>query len=132
MSKPGTKEPTEAVAIAILSRKTVNLSTPLTDHEKMDRGRALARVIEDHHAEETKQEAMKREMKFTLAGFEAERDRLSAIVSRGEELRSVEVEERANYETDTYSRVRLDTGEVLEERRLRDDERQTVMPGVEG
>ena len=129
MTRPGTTtEPT----FAVLSRKTVNLSTPLTDHEKMDRGRALARVIEDHHAEETKQEAMKREMKFTLAGFEAERDRLSAIVSRGEELRSVEVEERANYETDTYSRVRLDTGEVLEERRLRDDERQTVMPGVEG
>lgn len=67
-------------------------------------------------------------MKSTLAALEAERDRLSNVVSRGEERRSVEVEERADHEQDVYTRVRLDSGEVLERRPLRDDERQVPLP----
>jgi hypothetical protein len=116
--------------IAILSRKTVPLSTALTNEEQRDRGRQLARTIEDHRTEESRQEGMKREMKFVLAGLEAERDRLSAIVSRGEELRDVEVEERADYSIAEYVRQRMDTGEVLERRKLRENERQVPMEGV--
>jgi hypothetical protein len=116
--------------IAILSRKTVPLSTKLTDAEALDRGRQLARVIEDFRTEEMKQEAMKREMKFVLAGLEAEHKRISAIVSRGEELRDVEVEERADYSIAEYVRQRMDTGEVLERRKLRENERQVPMEGV--
>jgi hypothetical protein len=116
--------------IAILSRKTVPLSTSLTDEEQRDRGRQLARTIEDHRTEESRQEGMKREMKFVLAGLEAERDRLSAIVSRGEELRDVEVEERADYSIAEYVRQRMDTGEVLERRKLRENERQVPLEGV--
>jgi hypothetical protein len=119
-----------ATAIAVLSRKTVPLSTALTDDEQRDRGRQLARTIEDHRNEESRQEGMKREMKFVLAGLEAERDRLSAIVSRGEELRDVEVEERADYSIAEYVRQRMDTGEVLERRKLRENERQVPMEGV--
>lgn len=116
--------------IAILARKTIPLSTKLTDPEKLERGLSLARVIEDFRTEEMKQEAMKREMKFVLAGLEAERNRLSAIVSRGEELRDVEVEERADYSIAEYVRQRMDTGEVLERRKLRENERQVPMEGV--
>jgi hypothetical protein len=116
--------------IAILSRKTVPLSTSLTDEEQRDRGRQLARTIEDHRTEESRQEGMKREMKFVLAGLEAERDRLSAIVSRGEEMRDVEVEERADYDAGEYVRQRMDTLDILERRKLRENERQVPLEGV--
>jgi hypothetical protein len=116
--------------IAIISRRIMPLSTKLTDMEALERGRQLARTIEDHATEEAKQESMKREMKFNLACLEAERNRLSAIVSRGEELRDVEVEERADYSIAEYVRQRMDTGDVLERRKLRENERQVPMEGV--
>jgi hypothetical protein len=66
-------------------------------------------------------------MKSAMAALEARRDALASQVRRREEHRQVEVEEVTDYAAGTFTRTRLDTGLVIFERPLTNDERQIAL-----
>lgn len=115
---------------AILSRHTEQLTCQLTHDEHRQRGVELADCLGKIGKEQSRQDSIKASMKSDMAALEAKRDRLSYEVQRGEELRDVEVEETADFKLGKVFRIRTDTGEVMGERKLLEEERQTSLPGT--
>ncbi len=115
-----------------LRRYTATLDCELKDHEILAYGRELAQVTSEAGSEESRQASVKKEMSARLAGLEARRTEISAKVNRGRELREVQVEITANYETGMATEVRTDTGEIVRERPLREEEKQPELPKVNG
>ena len=108
----------------VKARPVLSLDCALTDAELIERAGQLAKAVSDIHLEESRQESVKREMKARLGELESARDRLGSVVQRREELRDVQCEDTLNLATGRYTRVRLDTGEVIVDRPLSDAERQ--------
>lgn len=109
----------------ILKTGSQLLACKLTNEEHLARAHRLADTISDQAAELSRQDLLKKEMKSREAAIVAERDRLGVIVSRGEEMREVPTETRADDETGKVLVVRLDTNQTVEERMLLGHERQT-------
>lgn len=115
---------TDAPQSKVLKKHAVRLACELTDEERIERGKALAGVLEDIGKLESDHEAQKRQMKSEMAALEARRNFLQVVVSRGSEYREVEVEDVADFGTGKWMRFRLDTGTVVSERVLNEAERQ--------
>jgi hypothetical protein len=111
----------------ILKKGDELLSCPLATEEFEDRATRLAIVHEAYKVELDNQDMAKKEMKLALAKLEEERDQLARVVKRRAEDRTVAVELRANDLKGTVYTLRLDTGEVINERPMKDDERQSDM-----
>jgi hypothetical protein len=106
------------------NKKTMTLPCRLTPEEFVARAHDLAKTTEDIGAEQARAESLKSQLKAALAELEARRSKLSAVVSRGEELRDVECEVVVDYEKGETYTVRQDTGEFFDRRPLRAEERQ--------
>lgn len=106
----------------------MSLKCRLSDEEKIARGSELASTLGEIHDEESNQDMQKQAMKASMTALEAKRDSLRTIVSAGAEYRTVEVREYVELESNTFFRVRQDTGEVYDQRPLTEDERQVPMP----
>jgi hypothetical protein len=108
---------------------TINslLSCKLTDDELLQAGQDLAKVNQDIVREENDQTSAKAQMKARLTGLEAKRTEISLKISRKAEERSVEVERILNFQIGKYFETRIDTGEVIHQRDIRDDERQETV-----
>lgn len=65
-----------------------------------------------------------------LKAAEEEYTLLSTIVSSGIEYRDIPVKVMLNFDTGRAQHVRADTGEVLVERSMTEDERQLALPAV--
>ena len=100
------------------------LPCKLTDQELLDYGAELGSTIQDISAEEARQTSMKTELKARMTALEAKSAELSTKITRQEELRDVKVEPRLDFKAGIYREVRTDTGEVIRERPITDDERQ--------
>jgi hypothetical protein len=100
------------------------LTCPLTTDEKVAKGKALSEVLENIRSEESRAEMVKASLKSALAALESKRDELCVIVSRGAEVREIEVEERADAKSLRVYKVRMDTGEITHERPMTPEERQ--------
>lgn len=110
-----------------VKRISDSLPCKLTDEERLDFADALA---EANQAVETAENARKSAMKqhnYEIQLAQARRDRISNIVASKTEYRDVTVEERWDWNSDKFTRTRTDTGEVILERRLNDEERQMEM-----
>lgn len=118
-------------SVTVLRKFRDYLACSLTDAEKMEKGRALAGALEDIRGEESRAEMLKQSLKSAMASAEAKRDALMVIVSRGEEIREIEIEERADVSTLSVYRVRMDTGEVTHERTMTPEERQQQLALVD-
>jgi len=101
-----------------------SLSCKLSQEELLEAGSKLASTIQDIAAEEDKQQSIKSEMKAKLAELEAKRTQLAIRVQRKEEFRMVEVEREFDFEAGMYRETRSDTGEVILEREITEEERQ--------
>lgn len=111
---------------------TRQLPCRLSDAERQKMGGEIAQAWQDLSTETVRQTSLKAEMKARATEIEARLTRLSQVLSRGDEVREVHVE-RTLLDEDgdgkgMVSETRLDTGEVLETRPIRDDERQLTMP----
>jgi hypothetical protein len=106
----------------------MSLSCKLTTEEFEERAKSLAEAHEDRKGLESNHEMLKRQMKSEAAELEAKIDVLAAVVSRKSEMRQVEVEEQADLVKLKAFRYRMDTGEVINERPLTEDERQEKIP----
>jgi hypothetical protein len=112
-------------------REVRNLPCVLTDEEFLDRSRQLAACTNDIATETARQVDVKAQMKARLAGLAARQSRLASAVARSEEDRDVEVSIEPDENALCVRTYRTDTGMCIDERPMREDERQRVLPGVE-
>lgn len=118
MTMPATALPT------ILDTLTLELPVPLTLEERASFGDQLATLHgleEDELAEQAQEKAAMKERLLSIAN---RRHKLAGLLRRGSENRPVKVEVVADYEAGVARGIRVDTGEVLTTRALRDEERQ--------
>ena len=110
------------------SIRVENLPCKLTEKELRTAGSDLAGVVQDIATEADRHVDIKSQMKARLSELEARKSILAITISRREEYRDVEIEVLSNYDEGIVRRVRMDTGEVLHERPMREDERQSSLP----
>jgi len=112
---------------AKVRRTPESMPCKITDKERLEFADALAEASHAvDNAEAAKATALK-QFTYEINLAKTRRDKLANIVASRTEYRDVVVEERWDYGTDKYTRTRTDTGEVVFERRLSDDERQLEM-----
>lgn len=106
--------------------KRVNDSLPcrLSDEERLEFADALAEATQAVETAENNRQAAMKQHNYEIGLAKARRERLANIVASKTEYRDVTVEEKLDWKADKFTRTRTDTGEVLVERRLNDDERQ--------
>jgi len=108
------------------------LSVRLTEDELRQFADELVGILEDMGTQLAREDSIKRELKAKMAGLEARRNELASIIRRREQMRSVDVIWERHYGLGLTRKLRLDTGEVLSSRMLRDDERQPpLIPDVQ-
>lgn len=106
------------------------LSCKLTQDELLERGATLAQACIDVTTEKGHQKIEKERMKERLEDLEAERERLSTIVTDQAEERTVKIEVRMDYFRLTVEEYRTDTGEMISGRAMTEGERQMALPVV--
>jgi hypothetical protein len=89
-----------------------------------DRADKLGHVVQQRDAFEESMKAEAKTQRETLKGLDRELRKLSSVIRERAEWREVKCERRVNYTTGVVTDVRLDSGEVIEERAMTDDERQ--------
>ena len=94
------------------------LPVALKDDEVRARGEQLADTITRRRALEVEQAAEKKAMKDALDEIDAEIGKLATTVSERREVRSVEIEVRANLTLGIAEEIRTDTGEITTTRPL--------------
>ncbi|HYE92649.1 MAG TPA: hypothetical protein VEA38_16585 [Terriglobales bacterium] len=107
-----------------LGVRTDHLDCELTDEEKLAKAQELGRVTNDIAAEVDRQKAIKQQLAARLGELHARQSALAITVTRGVELRPVEVVTLANYEGGVAHEVRTDSSRVIKTRPLEDHERQ--------
>lgn len=100
------------------------LATKLEPEEFNAKARALAETHEKLALEREQQKETRADMKKRIEELEQKRNSLARVVQRGKEERLVDVEVQAIDDQGIARTVRLDTGEVVEERPLAAGERQ--------
>jgi len=74
--------------------------------------------------------AIKEEYKGKLSLIDAEMNRNKQLVLDREEMREMLVEEIRDFGDMTYTLMVVETGEIVESRKLREDERQMAIDGA--
>lgn len=115
--------------MSLLRTEKRQLPVPLTEEEKIDFGRQLADQVEKGTEEIEAQKTTKAAMKERLSEIADEVRRLSKIVARGEEVRTVTVD--LHLVGEHVHEIRKDTGEIVVERMRRDEERQGTLTPFE-
>lgn len=114
--------------IKLVRTETRVLPVKLDADELRDRGDKLAAVIQDLNAEENRQIDIKTQMKARLTELDSRKTQLAIVISRREEDRDVLVDVFHNYVKFTVETARRDTGEVINARRMTEEERQQLLP----
>ena len=104
------------------------LTVALTKDETADRAKRMSHKLAERDIKEQVIKEETKRQKTVLKDMETEVRRLSNSVRDGAELRTVQCERRCNYTTGRVSDVRVDTGEILSERDMTEDERQKDLP----
>jgi hypothetical protein len=120
---------TKVEAPKIEKREIVKkLDCRLTEAEITKYGRSLAQINQEIDTAEVHKKSVVKELDGEIAALEAQRSSIVEKINRGAEMRDVKVVAVRDYEKRTYHEERQDTGEVYNERPLRDDERQQSLP----
>jgi len=107
------------------TEKVLHLPCKLTSSEFVERAQALAQTTADIASEESRADSLKKQLNAKMAELEAKRQALSAVVQRGEEFRDVACEYTRDFDAGVVYTLRKDTGEIMDERPMRAEERQT-------
>lgn len=106
---------------------TEQLSCKLNEVEWQNRARELAEANQAVASKEEVKKNVTKELTAEVSKAKAEAARLTSVVSSHHELREVTVEVIYDYDKGTVTRRRTDTGEVLGERQISDQERQAEL-----
>jgi signal transduction histidine kinase len=96
----------------------------LSNDDLRQYGQDLAIAVQQCTDEEIRQGVTRKLMKETLEQLEVERDRLARLVADGVEKRQVECIVQADFISNKAYTMRMDTGEVIDERALKPEEQQ--------
>jgi murein L,D-transpeptidase YcbB/YkuD len=116
--------------LRVIKKAKEQLSVKLDEGEILDRARKAAsiqRQIQELESEEEQAKAQATSKKKQAERLDQDRRRLEFAVHQGSEEREVEVAHEADMRTGVVQEVRLDTREVLRERRMTSEESQGVM-----
>jgi len=105
-------------------RVTKPMPVKLTDAEVLKYGRDAARAVADRTRIEAEFDSVKADYKSKIGEQTAIIGKLSPRIHSGIETRDVECEEVRNWTKGTVTVTRMDTGEVVESRPMREDEKQ--------
>lgn len=108
-------------------RVSEKLPVKLNDKERLQFADDMAEANQQVDNAKANKKSVIQSLNYEIEIAETRRERLSGIVSSKTEYRDVTVEEKWDYDEDRYSRTRTDTGEVVFERRLTDNEKQTEL-----
>lgn len=121
-AKAGSASEPSAKTIRRETNKT--LQVKLTDEDKLKLGDQMARALSMFNDAEERRKAMTAQLKAESEQHRAEAARLGVVLSNGYEYRDIRCEVERDMEKGRMKVTRLDTGEVIEDRALRGDERQ--------
>jgi hypothetical protein len=107
-----------------LKRYLASLLCRLSNDDLRQYGQDLAIAVQQCTDEEIRQGITRKLMKETLEHLEEERDRLAKLVSDGCEKRQIECIVQADFISNKAFTMRMDTGEVIDERALKPEEQQ--------
>lgn len=110
-----------------VKRVSDSLPCKLTDEERLEFADALAEASQAVDSAESAKQSATKQHNYEIQLAKARRDKLANIVASKTEYREVTVEEKWNWKSDKFTRTRTDTGEIIIERKLNDDERQTQL-----
>jgi len=108
-------------------RVTKPMPVKLTDAEVLKYGRDAARAVSDRTRIEAEFESVKSDYKAKINEQSAIIGKLSPRIHSGIETRDVECEDVKNWTKGTVVVTRLDTGEIVESRPMREDEKHMEM-----
>lgn len=103
------------------------LSCELNDVEWNNRARELAEAHKEVSRQEDRKKTVTAGINNDVKIAKAKESKLADIVATREEQREVTVEIKYDYELGTVSKTRTDTGEVISDREMTDDERQVEL-----
>lgn len=107
--------------------KTGMLAVELTEKETKDMGKRLAALTGKLDAHGHKEKEVKDGLKGERSALEGEISKVAAIVNQGHEYRPVSIRVEADYGNNMVREYREDTGEIVGERALSEDERQASL-----
>lgn len=107
-------------------RRNVTKSLPvkLTDEEVLKYGRDVARAVSDRGRIEIELDSVKADYKGKISEQDGIIGKLSPRIHSGIETREVACEEVKDWKKGTVTVTRLDTLDVIEDRPMREDEKQ--------
>lgn len=112
-------------------RFTKWLKVALTDEERLDAANRLAERMEDLKRKDAELDSIKNQFKGEMSRIEADITSAQNLVRDKYEFRDVPVEEVRDYASEFVTITRLDTFEIVEERRMSGSELQRPLPGME-
>lgn len=112
------------IAKKILSTRTSQLAVTLTDPEVRRAGEKLAQLEGEVAAHVLKAKDVTDQLKSTRSSLDGQIHALAAIIRQGFEYRPVPVRVEADFEAKKVFEIREDTGEVIGERDVNEQDRQ--------
>lgn len=109
-------------------KETRNLYVTLTEAELRGYSDELARVTTQYFETEAEKKSVMASFKDKLDKMDLDTRVLSRVISTRREMRPVECEWTRDYEAQMTFLYRLDTGEMIDKRRLTEDELQEQLP----
>lgn len=100
------------------------LEVKLTEEEIKKEAKELADAINKQREAEDRLDSIKAQIKGEVTELEGKIKKCATLVNQGKEHRPVPVETIFDYEKDSRTDTRLDTGEVISSRALTKDEKQ--------
>lgn len=133
MAKSKSQERREAIQNASkqLEPKIVKvseeLSCELTEDEWRTRAKELSSAHRETEAQEERKKSVAAELGADLKIAKAKETKLANIVATNSERRDVTVEIKYDYEAGRVTKIRTDTGEIISDREMTDNERQAEL-----
>lgn len=110
------------------TKETQLLQVPLTQEEQLAAGKKLSEAVRTLTSCQAQAKSAASQFKAKIDEMQAKINHLQILISDGYELRNVPCENVLDY-TDVRCRViRLDTGEIIADRKLTEDEKQSTLP----
>jgi hypothetical protein len=111
----------------VVQVKTALLPVELTEKEVRDYGKRLAALEGELGCHTRKEKEIKDGLKGERSSLDGKISNLAAILNQGHEYRPVSVRVEIDYQTNTVTEYREDTGEAVGERSATEDERQASL-----
>jgi hypothetical protein len=107
-----------------MEKRTIYLKCNFTEEERNTMARQVTELISKKAEAEGKLKSVSTQIKSEIAGIDAEMAKVSEMVRSGYEYRNVDCEVRSDYVAARVVIIRLDSGEIVEDRPMRMEETQ--------